>query len=378
MVRAAVADKAFMAMRASTAALAVALLLLSTAASAAQAKQPRIPDELIGITPATRLGQLELARMQLGGVTTLRVPFFWEDLQPYPGQGLQFTRSDELVAYGAYYGIRMKPFVMGVPPYFGRRDDHNYPPIGDAVFRREWKQLLRALVDRYGPGGEIWRYLREAAPEIEPHPIRSWQIWNEANAWTYWHPQRTAPTDYAKLLRISANVIRNRDPGATIVTAGFFEHPSDGVPMRRFVRRLYDTRGAARSFDALAIHPYSVNIDGMARQIEAARLSMLKAGDSASDLWVTEIGWPTAERSSDSVFTKTEFGQRRALRQAFNLIIRKRRDWRIGSLIWYTWADTDVFTTCDLCSYSGLFRSDLTAKPAWEEFVGFTGGRAEP
>ncbi len=367
-----------MSARLSVALACVLMLVAAPAAEARDGRSARVPREFLGITPATKLHPLELQRMQLGGVETLRVAFHWEDIQPYPGQGHQFTRYDELVAYAAYFGIRLKPFVQGVPVYFGRREDPRYPPVHDPVFMREWTQLLRTLVQRYGPGGLIWQYLRSEAPEIKPHPIRSWQIANEVNADTYWHPQRTAPQDYAEFLRVSAKAIRKQDPGATIVAAGLFKHPSDGVPMERFLRRLYEEPGAARSFDALAIHPYSTNIKGMAEQIKSARRVMAEAGDSDSELMVDEIGWPTAERSEESVFTQTEEGQRRLLKQAFNLILRRREAWNIGSLIWYTWIDTEVFTTCDLCSYSGLFRADYTAKPAWEAFVSFTGGQAEP
>ncbi len=358
--------------------LAFAAALSSATAGSTTARVPPVPNDFLGISPATRLSGLELARMSLGKVPTLRVPFFWEDLQPYPGQGHQFTRYDELVAYAAYYGIRIKPFVMGVPFYLGMREDAHYPPVNNRVFMREWNQLLKALVQRYGPGGEIWQYLRANAPEIKAEPIRTWQIWNEPNGYTYWHPQRTAPRDYAKLLKASSRTIRRQDRGATIVVAGFFKHPSDGTPMTRFVRRLYDVRGISSSFDAIGIHPYSINAAGVADQIRAARAVIDAAGDSQTELWVDEIGWPTQARSGNNVFLKSEAGQKQSLRRTFTMILRKRKAWNIGSLIWYTWADTDIFTTCDLCGYSGLFREDLTAKPAWSAYVDFTGGEAEP
>ena len=358
--------------------LAAVAALSSVAAGSAPARVPQAPNDFLGITPATRLSGLELARMSLGKVPTLRVPFFWEDIQPYPGQGYQFTRYDELVAYAAYYGILIKPFVEGVPSYLGRRVDAKYPPVQSKIFMREWGQMLRALVQRYGPGGELWQYLRANAPQIKAQPIRTWQIWNEPNGSTYWHPQRTAPETYARLLKASSRVIRGQDRGARIVVAGFFEHPSDGTPMTRFVSRLYDVRGITSSFDAIGIHPYSVNAAGVADQIRAARAVMDAAGDSETELWVDEVGWPTQARSGNNAFLKSEAGQKQSLRRTFTMILRKRQAWNIGSLIWYTWADTDVFTTCDLCGYSGLFREDLTAKPAWGAYVDFTGGVAEP
>ena len=221
--------------------------------------------------------------------------------------------------------------------------------------------------------GDTWPGPR---PEIKPQPIRSWQIWNEPNARTYWRPGSSAPQGYGELLKLSSRVIRANDPGAEVIAAGLFLTPLDGMPMPRFVGELYEVPGIGDSFDALALHPYARNTTGVLSQIRVARGLMAANDDGDLPLWITELGWPTQRSFGRGFFVKSEAGQKRLLTRTFRAIIAHRYQWRIGSLFWYTWRDNDLFTTCDLCRFSGLFRENLSAKPAWSAFVRFTGGTA--
>jgi hypothetical protein len=357
-------------------ALAFAVAAEPPANAAAATTASAASKRLVAISPATKLGYLEYARMQIGGVKTLRVPFFWEDLQPGRSR-FDWRTADEAAIYAAATGIRLRPFVMGVPPWLQRASrTSQYPPVSSSVFKRSWSKLMRKLIERYGPGGEVWRYLREVAPRIKPRPIRSWQIWNEPNARTYWRPGTTAPEGYAELLKLSARVIRANDPGAKVIAAGLFLTPLDGVPMPRFVRELYEVPGVAASIDALALHPYAPDKDGVLDQIRIARELMARNGDASAQLWITELGWPTERSFGRGIFVKSEPVQARLLTRTFRAILAHRRSWRIGSLTWYTWRDNDLFPNCDLCRFSGLFRRDLSAKPSWRSFVRFTGGTA--
>src|SRR5688500_11417313 len=102
--------------RSAALASACAILCAAIAVSAATpalalTSEQRAASRLVGIAPSTPLGSLEYARMQIGGVRHLRVPMFWEDLQP-TAHGYDFTKSDTAATYAAYYGMRLHPFVM--------------------------------------------------------------------------------------------------------------------------------------------------------------------------------------------------------------------------------------------------------------------------
>ena len=47
----------------------------------------------------------------------------------------------------------------------------------------------------------------------------------------------------------------------------------------------------------------------------------------------------------------------------------------IEGVTWYAWRDTSDPTQCEWCPGAGLFdETSLVPKPAWDEFVAFTGG----
>ena len=349
-----------------------------TPASGATAASQRAARGIIGIAPATRLQSHEYERIQVGAVRYLRVPIFWEDLQPAPGNTYDFSKTDEVAVYAAYYGMKLRPFVMGVPPWLQEKSGTtDYPPVSTHIFKRKWRALLTALVERYGPGGELWKQLKIYFPEIRRQPIRTWQVWNEPNAETYFRPRQTAAREYAKLLKLSAGAIRRADPGAKVIAAGVFLTPLDGITMPEFVRKLYNVPGIRDAFDALALHPYARNVGGVIKQIRLTRRLMKANKDEDSELWITELGWPTERSYGRGLFVKTEAGQKRMLARTFKKVLANRERWLIGSLTWYTWRDNDFFPNCDLCRFSGLFREDGTAKPAWNAFVNLTGGQAE-
>src|SRR4051794_14675037 len=149
------------------------LALGPLAGSAAATGQPGAR-QLVGITPATDLSFGEYKQMYYGKVPTLRLPFFWEDIEPTPG-GFDWAKEDQAVAYAAAAGMRIRPFIMGVPDWVQQGSNSNhYPPVNSAFFKRNWKYLLSSLIKRYGPHGQLWTYLASVAPSLRAQPIRTW------------------------------------------------------------------------------------------------------------------------------------------------------------------------------------------------------------
>ena len=99
-----------------------------------------------------------------------------------------------------------------------------------------------------------------------PLPIQSWQIWNEPNLHKYFAPHPSATT-YARLLAISRNAIKSRDPQARIVLAGMPGHGD--VKAWDFLNRLYTVPGIKNSFDAAALHPYAPGLHRQRQEIAA-------------------------------------------------------------------------------------------------------------
>jgi polysaccharide biosynthesis protein PslG len=359
---------------AAAALLAAGSLCLPAAVQGASTRgSGALPPGFFGISPATHLSDAEYARMGAAQVGTLRLPFFWEDLQPVSRLHFDWSKTDEEMTGAALNGIPVLPYVMGVPRWLrSSSTSTDYPPL-DQEGRDAWSALLGELVDRYGPGGKFWTLFSVLHPGVPADPIGEWQISNEPNDSSYSHPVATSPQRYAELLSLSHDVIKAHDPAALVISAGVFGTPGHGMTAHRFLSRMYEVPGIAGAFDALGLHPYAGGIPGVAYQIEDARKIMDRHGDASKPIWITELGWPTLSEVGGG-FSTTEAGQKRLLVRSFNRIIAERSSWLVDRIVWYTWRDNSLFASCNLCRSSGLFRKDLTAKPAWGSFVGFTGG----
>lgn len=331
---------------------ALGLVVLLVAVSPAIARP--LPREFLGVVPQEPLAAADFGRMR-GVVGTLRVPVHWPQIEPRRGE-MDFSGLDRTVSEAAAAGVRVLPFVYGTPGWL--TGDPARPPLS-GIARAAWTQLLRTLVQRYGPGGDLWEGGR-------PMPIRRWQIWNEPNFVLFWRP-RPAPRRYADLLRISASAIRSIDSGARIVAAGLAPVEGGMLPWR-FLRELYAAPGVRRAADLIAVHPYSSSLGGMAYQIRRARQVMARAGDARKPLLISELGI-----ASDSLlptgFNWGMRGQASFLRRAYGLLLRHRQRWRIAGVDWYAWRDMPTSDPhCVFCQHAGLLDGGGEPKPAWWAF----------
>jgi hypothetical protein len=333
-------------------ALAATLVALGSAGSAAVAA----PSSFFGVAPSDSLRPADFERMH-GVVGTLRIPIYWFQVEPRPGE-YDFSAVDETVGAAAEAGIRILPFVYGSPAWM--TENPAYPPLGGESDRTAWVRLLRALVHRYGPDGEFWRSRPEA------RPIRRWQLWNEPNFLLFWKP-RPSPQGYARLLSIGARAIRREDPHARIVLAAVAPVEAGPLPWV-YLRRLYRTPGVKRSFDVVGLHPYASSLRSLEYQIVQARAVMAAAGDRSTPMEVTEFGVASAG-SAASPMIKSPMGQAAFLRRSYRYLLKHRRRWRLAGASWFTWRDgARSDPHCSFCQYSGLFALDGTPKPAWWAF----------
>jgi hypothetical protein len=367
------------------AALPAALVALVLAAPAAAA-----PSGFYGVVPQTDLvPDSEFKRMAEGKVGAYRWPLSWRLVEKTKGT-YDWTDNDRLMTSLAVNGIKPLPFVC-CPPEFLHKDGSK-PPTG-AAEEKAWKEFLRAAVKRYGPNGEFWSDNPPGTPPTDPptdppilpplplkagvpdNPITDWQILNEPNSSSFYHPNPDAQ-QYAHLLEISSRAIHDVDPSAYIVLGGMFgtPHPADGkaVDAWKFLAKLYK-KGAKPFFDAAASHPYARNVKGIKFQIKKFRKVMKRHHDSGADLSVTEMGWGS-KKNVPSFLGKGKKGQAEILKKSFRLLTHKRRQWNIRQTMWFTWKDKDDPKFCAWCDSAGLFSKSLKAKPAWRQFVKFTGG----
>jgi hypothetical protein len=354
--------------------LAAALMLLPPSA------QARVPPSFVGMVadgpvfdPAVSLPH-EFGLMAASGVQSVRAQFAWERAQPYPawdfvpqGEASRFvdeggiptdwSRIDQTVAAAAALHLSVLPVVITTPgwdalPPFGFPS----PPRDPAPYTR----FVAAAARRYGPNGAFWAQ----HPELAPQPIRDWQIWNEPNLRTFWHPANW-PGPYVALMRASRAALKAVDPGARIVLGGLPEQSWKAIA------KIYRTGGRGL-FDIAAIHPFTTRVAGALEIVRKAEAVMRRHHDGAKPVWLTEITWPSSRGHTNTNFgyEVSERAQAHKLADAFRTFAAVRRQLRIERVYWYTWISSDQsrIYPFDWSGLSTLRGSTVRRKPALAAF----------
>ncbi len=349
--------------------LAVAVAALATSFLAASpALGLTVRSEFYGIVQTATLDKPDLLGMEAAGIRTNRFILNWNWVQPTKGH-FDFDSSDKFIGELAVHGVRAVPSVWGNPDWVA--GGAATPPTGGTKAQQQWRDLLRALVTRYGTNGTYWKvkYHQQFGAAATPLPILSWQIWNEPNVKKYFTPY-PSPGQYARLLQISAPTIKQKDPHAQVVLAGM---PGYGdVTAWDFLKNLYGIPGIKAFFDAAALHPYAKDIPQFKQEIQRVRQVIKGRNDAATPLWISELAWGSAPPDSRGI-NKGPVGQAKMLSKAYKLVLANRAAWNVDHLFWYHWRDPKKSrASCTFCGSAGLLHFDRTPKPALNALKSFT------
>jgi hypothetical protein len=368
--------------------LPVTLLLIGLAAAlfagvqAGSAKPPlTAPKGFFGIGPQTGLTDRDVEYMKAGGVESVRWPLSWAGIQPTRNGGYHWETFDQVVAVAARQGLSVLPFFYGSPRWAAPKET-TLPINGRA--RKAWTAFLAAAVKRYGPGGEFWTahapgVVQYEPPIARPVPIRTWQIWNEANFFYFAFP--ASPQRYTKLVRISSPAIKGVDPGAKVILTGLFGEPTasgaKGMPAAKFLEILYRSPGIKSSFDGISLHPYAVDSETLEELVEALH-DVTVANHDRVPLYITEMGWGSQNDFNQVAFEQGIQGQVQQLKGAYGYLLENRNRLDLKQVYWFSWKDLPG--SCNFCDSVGFFRSGpkFKPKPSWRAFIALTGGRARP
>jgi hypothetical protein len=339
-------------------AVALAAFLCLVAAAPAGAAVPRHWLGVMADGPLTDPGVDRASEWELlarSGARSVRLAFEWTRGQPTGPGGVDFAAYDPLVLAAAREDVALLPVVYATPEWARADPGNRASPPRDP---QDYARFLTALVARYGPQGSFWG----EHPEVRRRPIRAWQLWNEPNLSGFWSQQPFAP-GYVRLLRAARVALRAADPGARAVLAGL---PNGWDALRRIYRA-----GGRRSFDAVAIHPYTERPTRLRRFLTIVRGVMRAFGDRRKPIWVTELSWPaSAGKLRDPIGIATDDrGQARRMRIGLMTLARARRRLRIERVYWYTWLSAE--STSSVFDWSGLRRlrdGRIVSAPALKTF----------
>jgi hypothetical protein len=385
-----------------TAILVLAASVAIGGGSATGAVPPRAPAEFFGIGPQTVMTQKDAEYMKAGGIGVVRLALPWSSIQSSRRGGYDWAGFDEAVAVAARAGLRVMPFFWGTPHWLAAKP--TTLPIDSARAREAWKAFLTAAVHRYGPGGEFWvehgrrhsglppgpayepsgpEYAPAPSPRheapIRPLPIRTWQVWNEANFFYFALP--ASPTRYASLLKITTPTIKAVDPGAKVILSGLFAKPTAdyprGMEATEFLDRLYRVPGIKSYFDGVSLHPYAVDTETLEEYVEAFHDVTVENHDRVP-LYITEMGWGSQPDFQKVAFEQGVLGQVKQLKGAYTYLLENRHRLDVKQVYWFSWKD--IQGDCNFCDSVGLFHEGkgFRPKPAWRALVVLAHGRARP
>jgi len=359
------------------------LIVALVAGAQPGAAKPTIPAPkgFFGIDPQGTLTDADARYMKAGGIETVRWPLQWNAVQETAKGGYNWASFDPVVEVATRNGLRVLPFIYGTPSWIARK--YTTMPINSARARQAWAAFLEAAVRRYGPGGEFWdqhapgvKYVPEIA---RPLPIRSWQVWNEANFFYFAYP--ATPQRFVKLLKLSSPAIKRVDPSAKVILSGLFGEPTakgaKGMPAAQFLSAVYRTPGIKNYFDGVALHPYAAFAEDLEEMVEALH-EVTEENHDRVPLYITEMGWGSQNNFEQVAFEQGIRGQVKQLRASYGYLLENHSRLNLKQVFWFSWKDQRG--SCTFCDSVGLFRESVKfkPKPAWHAFVSLTGGRARP
>lgn len=220
------------------------------------------------------------------GASWVRFSAWWTAIEPTTHGTYVWTYMDLCMNLCAEYGITPLALITNPAPTFYT------PTVAD------YANLCAAIAARYGAAGT--------------NQLHHYEIWNEVNHAAFTTPFASGATQYATTLAAAATAIRAADSKAFIISSGLASVNTVGstdIKPSTFLTSLY-AAGAAGHFDAVGFHWYSHDLGFTAWQepttsqdfyteLVACRAIMVTNGDSAKDIWVTEMGYPEPDVTSD-------------------------------------------------------------------------------
>jgi hypothetical protein len=301
------------------------------------------------ITKSGKVQASELAAMKAIGITSIRLDADWGGVQ-YAGPGtFSWAPLDQVVRSSRAKGMSVDLIVDGCPAWAakaGTSGGRSPTPASPAQFAT-WAAEVAA---RYAPRG-----------------VRMFEIWNEPNRVGFWSP-KPDPAAYTADLKAAYASIKHADPSAFVISGGLAPEPNDGTNINAvdFLQAMY-ADGAQGSFDAVGYHSYSYPVlpdsyqswsgwSQMDQTRPSIRSVMTSKGDAAKQVWITEVGAPSA--GPDGV---GRAAQAAALSEA--IVDARTISW-IGGLYVYTWQD-DGTGPGNYVDWFGLLTARGTPKPAY-------------
>jgi hypothetical protein len=225
----------------------------------------------------------------------------WEDMERDKGQ-IDWGEMDRMVNNCAANGLKVMLSVVTAPDW-ARPGDTDRSVDGPPANPDDYANFIGQMAARY------------------KGKVQAYEVWNEQNLWYEWggHGNKLNAGAYIELLKRAYRAIKAADPSAIVVSGaltptGWSDYDT-AVRDTIYLEEMYQA-GLKNYCDAVGAHPSGFNNPPDAKlgysdpnepdrkndvsyyfreMMEQYRNIMVKYGDSAKRIWVTEFGWATVE-----------------------------------------------------------------------------------
>ncbi|MDQ3724484.1 MAG: hypothetical protein M3335_01105 [Actinomycetota bacterium] len=306
-------------------ALAVALIAMATAASAAA--QPRLGLAWSGSLTASE----KWDTLKKSGATMYRIPIAAEK----SAYGLDFAKYDEIFAFAADRGIRILPILVV------KEDSSGPVPTGQF----DWFEFVRRAVKRYGHNGNFWVSRAQAGLPVQP--VEAWEIWNEPNQ------NGINASEYGQFLGGTAHVLQSASSnhaGKTtqVLMGGILMWNGSG---QGYFQTAWNQVKNEGNVTGVAIHPYAMCGDRLAvmrSSVHNVRNYLNANLGNSRSIWITEFGWPLGHwvfknqfGQTECEFTFREADQAGHMQAALDWYQAQSTTLNIPTVVWYNLRDDD-------------------------------------
>ena len=313
------------------------------------------------------------------GFDWLKQQVEWSQTEPIEKGGFDWRELDKVVAAVSSAGINVLLSVVRAPDW--ALGDRPHGPPGDPL---DFRDFMQALAARY-----------------RGH-VQAYELWNEANLAREWGYGRIDAGEFVELMLAGNQGVKAGDPEATTVggaltPAGDVDIPDQQVQAvddLRFLEQIYAYRdGIARdAFDAWGVHPGGFN-NAPTQEIGSERGSgwnghgsfyfqrftqhravMEANGDADKPIWLTEMGWSTANADPAYGFgaDNSEADQAQFLVDAFR-IAREDAPYIPHAFVWNLNFQSVVGPQDEKFAF-GILRPDGSPRPAYTALKEMTKG----
>jgi hypothetical protein len=287
-------------------------------------------------------GRFDLARRTQVGWVRIDLP--WSQVNPAP-EVWDFGSTDAQVAAARAEGLEVLAILSRAPAWLGGGERGTRPPAD----LDPWRQFVARAASRYA--GRIAAY----------------EVWNEPDFFDEgtgvgWNAAARLYLDY---LHAAAREIRRLAPGTLVAGPALSSGPTPRTAelLRLLESTLHPDGRAIDDLDVVTLHANVLDDDGVGQWLtrllgnKLYPLASLLPSAAGKPIWVTELGWTTAEVGETS--------------QSANLAEALRH--LSGASDWPSCANVGNFRLTHAFVYklmdgggesAGIYRGDATPKPA--------------